>query len=257
MNKMRLLASSLALALAGLSPLGAQEAGFYKDLKVRVGYSPEAKDNLRQSSIGFGFNVGYASSVGKWGVELGYYYKTGDQYIQPVDTHVPDGLSPVDTNYSGDSRRNQLDGLTVRLSFEKPIDEIWSWQAGLMLGGTRFKHEYVGDVCSQDWTSTNHESWRDTYSGTPTKGGLKISPYAGVSFAVSDHSSIELNVLVLNYTALEYQHHAGSGDYAFSTVTGAYDTVGRIADHNAFPSDRLAETNRYVPQLEFGYAIHF
>jgi len=256
MRTNRFLSPGLGLLLTAL-PVQAQEAGFYKDLKIRLGYSPEAKDHLRQSSLGFGFNVGYATPQGKWALELGYYYKTGDQYIEPVNTTVPAGLSPVDTSHSGDSRRNQLDGFAVRVSYARPFSEGWEWQAGLMIGGTRFKHEYVGDVSSENWTSNNATSWRDTYSGTPQNGGLKVSPYAGVSWTVTDHSSLELNLLILNYTALNYVHRAGTGTYALSSDPNADTTVGRISEHNGFPNDGLEKSTRYVPQLEIGYVIHF
>jgi len=265
MREKRFLLSALGLVL-GLGALGsaqAQEAGFYKDLKIRLGYTPKAEDHLHQSSLGYGLNLGYAAPFGKLAVELGYNYKAGDPYLQPVGD-APTGASPVNQPISGDSRRNDVQGFALRLSFQQAINEDWEWQAGLMLGGTQFKHEYVGDVQSVQWSSLdangnpqdNSKSWRDTYSGTPEEGGMKVSPFAGVSVKVTDHSSIEINALVLNYTVLNYVHHAGSaGSYGFDP--GSNGTAGRIAPHNAFPSDSLEKKNRLSPQLEFGYVFHF
>jgi hypothetical protein len=245
----------VAAAIAGSAQ--AQEAGVLRELKLRTAWSPEAKDNLRQSSLGVGLNFGFATAVGTVGVELGYYYKTGDIYIEPVTGAPPAGLDPVDAANSGDSRRNQLDGFSVRLSFARPINPGWSWQAGLMIGGTRFKHEYFGDVRGENWVNTNATSWRDTYSGTPTEGGFKVSPYAGLSWKITKHSSVEFNVMALSYTALNYGHRPGSGVYALDTDPESDPSVGRIAPHNAFPGDTLTKTNRFVPHLEFGYVFHF
>ena len=86
---------------------------------------------------------------------------------------------------------------------------------------------------------------------------MKASPFAGVSVKVTDHSSFEMNLLALNYTAITYVHHPGSGSYALSTVPGTDPAVGRIADHNAFSSDSLEKKNRLSPQLEFAYVFHF
>ena len=239
-------------------PVQAQEVGFYKDLKIRLGYSLQAKDHLRQSSLGFGLNLGYAAPFGKLALELGYFYKTGDQYLQSVSTEAAPPLSAVDLEASGDSRRNQVDGFALRLSYARSLGEDWQGQAGLMVGGTRFKHEYVGDVRSQDWTITNADSWRDTYAGTPQSGGLKISPYVGVSTAVTKHSSLEFNLMILSYEAMEYVHHSGTGTYALSGEQSAIDLgVGRISEHNGFQRDTFTTSTRYLPHLEIGYVIHF
>jgi len=164
MREKRFLLSALGLVLGlgALCPVQAQEAGFYKDLKIRLGYTPKAEDHLHQSSISYGLNLGYAAPFGKLAVELGYNYKAGDPYLQPVSEAPPAALSPVNQPLSGDSRRNGVEGFALRLSFQQAINEDWEWQAGLMLGGTQFKHEYVGDVQGENWTSGNLNSWRDT-----------------------------------------------------------------------------------------------
>lgn len=258
-HRFPLFGRGLLLAATVFSPAAAQEAGFTKDLKVRLGYGLQSKDELRQSSLGFGLNLGYGTPVGRFCAELGYYYKTGDSYFPAVKGKAPAPLSPVDLANSGDSRRNQLDGFSLRLSYERRLTREWSWQVGLMAGGTRFKHEYFGDMRSTGWTSTNADSWRDTYSGTRTEGGFKVSPYAGFSWTMTAHSSLEFNLLLLNYSALEHVHHPGTGVYAFSYPTdpSSDPTAGQIAPHNAFPADGLTKNNRIVPHFEFGYVIHF
>jgi hypothetical protein len=250
-------ARALLLALVALGSLQAQETGFYKDVKIRTGYGLATKDNLRASSLGFGLNLGYATGQAKWAVELGYSYKTGDQYmVDPAGT-LPKGLTALDTARFGDSRRNSLDGFAVRASYTRSINEDWDWQAGLMLGGTRFKHEYVGQAQSTGWASGSDDngSWLDTWNGTPSKGGFSVSPYVGVTWKMGPVSSLEFNVVLLSYSALEYVHHVGTGVYDFPA--NADSAVGRISPNNGFPGDELNTTKRMVPHIEVGYVFHF
>ena len=190
---------------------------------------------------------------------MGYYYKTGDQYFQGPAGAVPEGLTALDTAHFGDSRRNSLDGMALRLSYQQALNESWDWQAGLMLGGTRFKHEYVGQAQSLGWASAAGDpaSWLDTWNGTPTKGGIALSPYAGVTWKMGAVSSIEFNVMLLSYTALDYVHYVGTGVYAVSDVPGSDTGVGRISPNNGFPGDQLKSTRRMIPHLELGYVFHF
>lgn len=251
------------LAFAVLCPLAGQDRGFSKDLKIRMAYGLKAEDHLRASSIGLGFNVAYGSSAGRIGLEMGYYYKTGDQYIEPIQGSAPAPLSALNLAKSGDARRNQLDGFALRLSFQRSINDQWDWHAGVMLGGTRFTHEYVGDMQGADWNGDNPNSWRDTYSGTPVEGGMKISPYGGASMKVSEYSSLELNLMLLNYTAVNYIHHPGTASPAPGT-TNPYpfpsdmsNNPGGLGTHNAFPGDGLEKKNRLTPHLELAYVFRF
>jgi len=252
-------ARSLLLASLTLGGLQAQETGFYKDIKVRLGYGLATKDDLAAASTGFGLNLGYATPTGRWALELGYYHKGGDNYMVGPAGTLPQGLTALDPDRFGDSRRNSLDGMSVRLSYQQALSGSWDWQAGIMLGGTRFKHEYVGQAQSLGWAEGAEDpgSWLDTWNGTPVKGGLSVSPYAGVTWKMGEVSSIEFNVMLLSYTALEYTHHIGSGEYALSTVPDTDPLAGRISPNNAFPSDTLASNRRMVPHFEVAYVFHF
>jgi hypothetical protein len=252
-------ARTLVLAAMTLGTLQAQETGFYKDLKLRMGYGLQTKDNLRASSLGFGLAIGYATPSAKWVAELGYYYKTGDQYITGPMGTLPEGLTGLDPDRFGDSRRNSLDGLALRLSYQRKLSAEWDWQAGVMLGGTRFKHEYVGQAQSLGWASGAGDpgSWLDTWNGTPTKGGISISPFAGVTWQMGAVSSLEFNIMLLSYKALDYTHYVGTGTYALSTIPGSDENAGRISPNNGFPGDVLGSKQRMVPHLEVGYVFHF
>lgn len=243
------------LLLAAL-PLLAEEPSFNKDLKVRWAYAPSTQDNLRRAAQGFGLNFGWATGFGRLGLELGYSYKTGDAFYVAPQGAAPGDKQAIDRDHSGDSRRNQLDGFHARIGLTRPWSEGLQYQVGLQLGGTRFRHEYRGDIRSVEWNESTPNSWRDSYSGTPEEGGLKVSPYAGVTLNVSDRSSLECNVVLLNYTALEFVHKPGSGTYALPEGSQTW-AIGPIAPHNSFKSDRLEKRNRLLPQLEFAYVFHF
>lgn len=247
------LALGLAAAVilsAGL-PLQAQESGVVGDLKVRTAWSPSPKDHLSGTSLGFGLNFAWDTRAGQLGVEVGYYYKTGDDYFLAPHGQVPAGLQPADPSGSGDARRNQLDGLSLRFSLQRKLVEDWDWQAGLMVGGTRFRHEYHGQIQSVNWVSDGSggiDTWADTFSGVKQESGMTVSPYLGLTWKMTKRSSLEFNLMGLNYKAVEYVHNAGSSP--------SYD-ANRISIHNNFPGDSFTTTTRIVPHLEFGYVFHF
>lgn len=246
-----LIARGVTAALLALSPAFAEDSGFARDLKVRMAWAPSPQDHLSGTSLGFGVNFPWETSLGKVGIEVGYYYKTGDDYYLAPQGTVPSGLKPADPSNSGDARRNQLDGLSLRFSLERALAEDWTWQAGLMIGGTRFRHEYHGQIQSQDWVSDGSggsSTWADTFSGVRVEGGIKVSPYLGVSWKMTGRSSLEFNLVAVNYTAAEYVHYAGSSP--------AYDS-NRISAHNNFPKDSWTKNTRFLPHLEFGYVFHF
>jgi len=241
-------------AASVLSALGlqAQDADVMNiAIKLRTGYTTQSKDNLSNNFLGFGFEYRYALSRGTIGAELGYFYKDGDPYLSPIGS-APAGMNPVDATRSGDSRRNQVEGFSMRLTYQDALSEDWSWQGGLMLGGTKFRHQYVGDVRSTGWgpSGSAQTTWRDTYQGTPEEGGFKVSPFAGVSWNMDKSNSLEFNLLLLNYTAIEYVHQPGTGDYHMSAL-------GNLTTNNQFPQDSRTTHSRFVPHLEFAYAFHF
>jgi hypothetical protein len=256
------LGAAVAIVISACLPLQAQESGVVSDLKVRTAWTPSPKDHLSGTALGFGLNFAWDTAFGQAGIELGYYYKTGDDYFLPQGA-APNGLQAPDQANSGDARRNQLDGFSLRLSLQRKLTEAWDWQAGLMLGGTRFRHEYHGQAQSQNFfypylntdvdpavmVYPGSDTWLDTYSGVKVQGGISVSPYAGVSWNMTKRSSLEFNLMLLNYTAVEYVHRPG-------TSTN-YDPLTRVSAHNSFPSDYFTKSTRYEPHLEFGYVFHF
>ncbi len=248
------LRGGLVACLCGaLTSAQAQDTGFSKDFKFRLGYAPTPKDHLRAPLTGFGLNLGYGIGVGRVGLELGYFYKTGDNYIsRPNDSALTGTQLPMNLAKSVEDKRNQLAGFSVRASFSRKFSERWRWQAGLQFGGT-FKHQYVGDTQSTPWdVGSGSAGWRDFYLGTPTKGGLNPTPFGGMSWKADKDSSIELNLLLLNYQAIEYQHYAGTGTVYTSGASGPYASTS-----TNFPLDSLVKKSRVVPHLEIAYVFHF
>lgn len=250
----RIVRCGMALSLfALLSPLQAQDVGFSKAFKLRIGYSPSPKDHLRATYTGFGLNVGYGLGPGRIGLEAGYFYQTGDNtFGLPDATRLPSGALPMNPAKSMEDKRNELSGFAMRLSYSARLNEAWRWQAGLQLG-TRFKHQYVGDSQSTAWgTSSGTAAWRDFYIGAPAEGGLNPSPYGGVTWKVDKDSSLEFNVVLVSYQALEYRHFAGTG---VGYVNG--DPGRRSTAATTFPLDTLEKTRRLAPHAEVAYVFHF
>jgi len=244
----------LAFCLCGsLTPLRSQETGFSKQFKFRLGYAASTQDHLRASYNGVGFNVGYGIGVGTVGLEVGYIYKTGDNYItRPDDSQLAAGLLPMNEAKAVEDKRNQFAGLTVRASFSKALAAKWRWQAGLQFGGS-FKHQYVGDAQSTPWdVASGNAAWRDFYLGTPSKATYAPTVYGGVTYVADKDSSIEFNIVLLTYTGMEYHHYVGTAS--------AYDTgaPGRRSAQNAtWASDALVNRSRVVPHAEVAYVFHF
>lgn len=243
----------LACLCGSLTPLRAQDTGFSKEFKFRLGYTPNPQDHLRAPYTGFGLNIGYGIGVGRVALELGYFYKTGDDYFtQPDDSRLAAGLLPMNPAKSVEDKRNQLAGFTVRTSFSRRLAESWRWQAGVQFGAG-FKHQYVGDTQSLPWDAASRSAaWRDFYIGVPVEGGLNPTPYAGVTWLVDQDSSVEFNVVLLNYRAIEYHHYVGTASSYDSGASGRYSSGGAV-----YPADTLDTHRRIVPHAEIAYAFRF
>lgn len=229
------------------------------EAKIHAGYAPNQGDNLNAGTLAYGVNLAWAAPRGTFGVELGYHYKTGDLFAGTIRSEVAAGKQAVDFRNSVEQKRNDLKGFYLRFAyeggFELPLGMVP--RAGLMIGGTMFRQEYVGDVRSLSWTATTANAWRDTFHGTPTKGGLTTSPFLGVSVPVNPGSSLEIQLLWLNYKAIDYVHMPGGGSTyeLLKDVNGK--PVGPLAPHNAFPGDTLAARTRFTPHVELGWTFRF
>jgi len=251
----------LTLGLAGvLAAAQGEGLALQTEAKLRAGFGLTRPDQLRQGTLGLGLGVSAWTPVGRVGVEAGYFYKSGDAYLAPIDTPQA-GMAKVDVLRSFDRRKNDLDGIQVRISLERPLEAGWHWQAGLMILGANYHHQVQADMQSEDWkpvtTQPAQGLWRDTYSSWKSERSLGFSPFVGLRVELHESSRLEFNALLLNYRTTQYVHTPGSGTYRtdLKDVTGK--PVGPLADHNAFPGDHRTSTTRFVPHLEVGYAFQF
>ncbi len=257
----QLIRRALALALAGCA-FSLSAADFVwpqPEVKIRTAFGGGNRDNLRGNALGFGFNLTGSTAWGELSGELGYNYKTGDQYIGALQPAMA-GMAPVDPRNSVERKANDLKGFALRVALARPLPfQGFSWQVGLMIGGAKFRQEMLGDTRSTPWgpTAANlSTTWRDTYNATPESGGFTTSPLVGVKWRVNPSSSLELNLLILNYKAVDYIHQNGSGTYTMGqNAQGA--NIGLISTHNGFPADSLAKNTRWWPHLELGWTWHF
>lgn len=237
----RSLAASLAAGLMLGTPLCAQETGqdlgFGAALKLRGAMAPGTpEDGLSRKMLGLGFDFSYGWSWGRVGLEVGYQYKPGNQYmVGTASMPVAPGMT-VDPSQSVDSRKNKMDGILGRLSFERGIGKTdFAWRVGAQMGGTKFRQEYIGDV-------TDGKSYEDTYNGIAEKTSKAVSPLIGVSYRIDKEQALELNVLFLNYESANYVHVAGTapGHYGGNTSW-----------------DYVETKKRSVPHIELGYVLRF
>lgn len=235
-----------SIALTGLAmapgafaaaPAEADPVDVQFKLRTSLGFA-KPTDHLTRKTLGCGLELGFNTSVGRFSAELGYQYKPGDQYREDVATFpVAKGANPADPKASVDSRKNQVEGIALRLAYGNALSRFVGWQAGVQVGGSKFRQEYLADLGDANWNT-----WEDTYHGTLTHTTVAVSPYVGLVFKVNEGSSVEINILGLRYTTANYVHVAG-------TVAGWGE------NHTA--SDSVALKNRMVPHAEIAYAIRF
>lgn len=232
----------VALAL----PAAAGEQGFNARFGLRAGVVPgSTQDNLDKRMLSYGVDFGYTTGVGRFGVELGFHHKGGQQYLQdPAKmeiTKLPSGFQ-YDPESSVDSRKNGLNGLTMRFSFEKPINNEVSWRAGLMVARTKYTQEVIGLA---GFVYGGQYFCPETFNTTKEARSTNISPYVGMIFHVNEYFSVETNILAYRYKALNYVHVGGGVCYT-DDATGPYMAL-----------DRTETNSRTKAHLEVGMVFRF
>ncbi len=237
--------SAVPLVILALSATSApaQGAGFDGAFKLRTGYglSTNQEDSLSRRTLGLGFDFGLQTSAGRFGAELGYQYKSGNQHLFDLSAMPLAPGASLDRSQSIDSRKNQFGGLALRASFERRIAATeWSWRVGLQAGGAKYRQEYIGDV-------TDGIRYEDTYNGTATTSTVPISPFVGIGYAIDERQSVEVNLISIAYSSANYVHVAG-------TVLGSSQNPAS-GGHTA--QDSIVIQKRSIPHIEFGYTLRF
>lgn len=257
--------AALALMVALGTPLSAQtpavpESRFSADLKLHFGWTPQNKDQLRHDYQAIGVDFGYRTDFGRLGLELGWNYKAGDGFVNSVGPDPASPRVPVDRDWSGDSRRNDLNGLMTRLSLTRPLTESIDWQAGIQVGGTLWNQQYFGDIRGGYQPKSKPGptwAWRDLYNGNLKGHYVGISPFAGVKFDIGHNGGLEVNLMLLNYQAREYVHLPGTASAYVPGKDSSGRTTSPTSAQNDCPLDTSTSAKRYVPHIEITYVYHF
>ena len=263
---MNFLKIALPLALLLAMPLRAESAEGPVDTRfnLRVGGTASTlKDHLDGRTFGMGFEVGYTQPWGRVSAEVGYIYNSGQEYL---DNNASLRFAPgatVDNRFSADGRKNQLDGMALRFAYRSLPKEDWGWNAGLMLNFTRFKQEYLATVADGNTPQITSAvkapmsaTYLDTYNGTLSKSAIGFSPFVGITYTIDRNSAIQVNLLLLNYTAANYVHVAGTlpkpaGTEWNDTGLNSVYLGGHIGQ------DHVDTTTRFVPRFELAYSFCF
>lgn len=235
-----------ALVLAGGGGLWAESAqGLELRFAFRTGVElQDNKDHLRPNVLSGGLDLGYHTSFGRLGAELGYQYKSGKQYMLGVSEMTVAQGKTIYAPSAVDSRKATLSGITLRLNYEKAFMQDFAFQGGVQLGGLKFRQEVIGTVSNGDyWTGDPMPTWVEAYNTTPTKTTVGVSPYAGLSYKVNPNFSVNVECMWLNYKAINYVHVAGNVPDGFFGKNQA--------------SDYIKSENRSLPQVQFGFTFHF
>lgn len=241
---------TLGLALCAAAPLMAQAPDLESAFKVRFGLQAgSVNDGLTNRLMGFGLEVATPAFGGAVFGELGYQFKPGTQYRRDLSGMARTAGTTLNPAQSVESVKNSVQGAYLRLGYEGALSEALAWRAGLQLGGSSFRHEYVGQVTdgTEGGAAPKNATYQDTYFGTPSKSAIAFSPFAGLSYRINAMSKVEFGVLLMGYKALDYRHVAGTEK---NTAPG-YVWYGHTRQ------DSLAETNRYAPHVEVAYAFRF
>ncbi|MCL1908411.1 MAG: hypothetical protein FWG12_03465 [Holophagaceae bacterium] len=236
----KLLCAGAAFAMLGAHAQAQEEGNFFSGLKLRGGVQMyPIEDKLMQYYGGAAVEVGYHFGFGKLSAELGILYKPGRQYLKDVAQMQNVSNNPFDMTWSVDSRKNEINGMTFRVAYEKPMDTM-TLRGGLQFGALKFRQEFRGDVRGQNTSSDAY--FRDTYHGVTDLGGLTISPFVGISVPILTSHFVEVNFVGLNYKAADYVHVAG---------TELGNTDGQTK------RDYIKEDGRLIPHIEVAFGFRF
>ena len=283
-NLIRTCSTAMLVAAFGAPSAFAQErTGLDYQFKARTGYGLKAADNLTRRVIGFGLELGYNTSIGRFGAELGYQYKPGDRYLYDVVGKTPtvngvvvipgfisgtyQGTAIANGAVSGDFRTQRFDGALLRLSYERNINESMSLRAGVQLFGARFRQEVMGNAVYRDPENPDRVSdlsdplWRvvtggsyiiDAYGGNVSTSDIAPSPFVGLGFRVNSNVTVEANLVGLSYKVIDYVHVAGTGRVRGTAALDAVHNPG-----NNVSQDKTEEKSTMVPHIEFAIAFRF
>lgn len=228
----------LAAFIMGATSLHAEEPGWSSAIKVRALLGSTKSDQDMANAVsggniqmggGFGLELGYTVGPGRITGELGYSVMAGDAYL--VTTPNPNAQTVIDQSTSVDSRKNKLEGLTLRLGYEAPLSGSLAWRAGLQFGGNKYTHQVLGNINGK----FQGNAFADSYYYVGSKSSMAPSPFGGLTYNFDASSALEFGVLLLNYSSLNYQHVVNTKNQA----------------------DTVSTKSHLVPNFEVAYVFRF
>jgi hypothetical protein len=245
-----------ATGFFGSLGLYAQAGKFEPSFKMRTGIQVASfEDKLKHANYGFGAALGYKlTERDNVSLELGWAYKSGDElrpsyYANLENLPTAPGIKDEPNwseNWQASGRvKNLVEGFSVRLAYERQFnDNRWIGDFGLLcgvqIGGSKFKHEYFGDVANSDSTLAP-VYFRDSFYGTLFNNPNSISPFVGLTKRFGSFVALEFNVVAFRYESAEYVHEAGH-------------SLGPNAN---WSHDYTIKNNRTAVHVELGYVVRF
>jgi len=240
----------------GSPGLYAQIDKFETSFKMRTGVQVAAfEDKLKHANYGFGAALGYKlTERDSVSLELGWAYKSGDErrpdyYTNLENLPTAPGIKDKPNwseNWQASGRaKNLVEGFSVRFAYERQFNgSRWIGDFGLLggiqIGGSKFKHEYFGDIANSDSTAAANY-FRDSFYGTLYNNPNSISPFVGVTKRFGEFTTLEFNIVAFRYESAEYVHEAGH-------------SVGANAN---WTHDYTIKNNRTAIHVELGYVVRF
>ena len=201
------------------------------------------EDKLKHANYGFGGVLGYRlTNRDTVSLELGWAYKSGDEFGPDLSGLPLSPNAPTPPTHMAGRVKNEVQGFALRAAYERQ----YAWFGvigGLQIGGSKYKHEYYGNVAntSSDAASLGAGLYRDSYWGTKYNNPNSISPFLGLTRRVGQHGSLELNLVGFRYESIDYVH-----------------VVGQALGGNAvWDADYTVTNSRTAIHLEIGYAVRF
>ena len=160
--------------------------------KMRGEAGATATAGYRNSfSLGAGANLdmGGAKTLG---LEVGYMFNPGSIYR----TDLPANNLGINQGNSYLTQKHSAEGLGVRATFNMPIDETWSWHAGMGLYHLKATMETLGAFDGQNSGMTTPDG---AWTTSVQKSSLMIEPYVGVGLKLTESGSLEFDLAYSNF----------------------------------------------------------
>ena len=156
-------------------------------LRARMQFGIGSVDGV-ENGLNLGVNYGIPVGLGLLNVGLDYQQFFGSNY----DVAIPANDNGLTYLNSEDSRKHTLNGYALRLGYQHPFSDDWSWQAGVCVN--RFRIVSISNATYGAIGAFGY--WNQTIDQTR----VSLSPFAGVRWDLNEYSAFECNLMLATYT---------------------------------------------------------